>query len=51
MGMPLEPLLKNLKRTADGYKYSGDLPIPVRVGAIAGPLLDGYEQWKGSPWW
>jgi hypothetical protein len=46
MGMPLDQV-RNLKRTPDGYKYAGDLAIPVRVGAVAGPLLDGYEQWKG----
>jgi imidazolonepropionase-like amidohydrolase len=46
MGMPLAQT-KAFRRTADGYRFIGDLPIPVRVGAMAGPLMDSYNQWPG----
>ncbi len=45
MGMGLEQM-KMLPRARDGFRhYAFALPIPVRVGAIAGPVLESYSQW------
>src|SRR5581483_1679392 len=44
MGMSLAHA-RELRHTSEGHEYVGELPIPVRIGAIAGPLIESYNQW------
>lgn len=44
MGMSLAHT-KEFRRTSDGYRLIRDVPIPVRVGVMAGPLIESYNQW------